>query len=187
MTRHWYAVYTRPLKERKVSAYLTKKGIENFCPIVKTNDSKSTVKKEEFQPLFDAYVFVYTLECEVISLLNLPGIKSIIYWKSKPAVINPQEIDILKQLTATYSSIKLEKTAVDMNGVATLVGEPLIAFKENSMSLKYQSIKINLPTLGYNMIAERSKTADISGYRQSIVRPSSLLSFLPKRLNSLLF
>jgi transcription antitermination factor NusG len=187
MTRHWYAVYTRPLKERKVSALLTKKGIENFCPFVQTCDLKSTVKKEEFQPLFNAYVFVFMLESEVKSLINFPGIVSIIYWKAKPAVINPQEIDILKQLTATYSSIKLEKTAVDMNGVANLIGEPLVAFKENSMSLKYQSIKINLPTLGYNMIAERSRPIDANGYQQSIARSSSLLSFLPKRLNALLF
>jgi transcription antitermination factor NusG len=187
MTRHWYAVYTRPLKERKVAALLTKKGIENFCPFVQTNDPKSTVKKEEFQPLFNAYVFVFMHEYEVKSLLNLPGIVSIIYWKAKPAIINTQEIDILKQLTATYSSIKLEKTPVNMDGVANLVGEPLIAFKENSMSLKYQSVKINLPTLGYNMIAERSRPSEVNGYQQSTARSSSLLSFLPKRLNALLF
>jgi transcription antitermination factor NusG len=187
MTRHWYAVYTRPLKERKVAALLTKKGIENFCPMVQTLDSRSAAKKEEFQPLFNAYVFVFMLESEVKSLLNLPGIVSIIYWKAKPAVINSQEIDILKQLTTTYSSIKLEKTAVDMNGVANLIGEPMIAYKENSMSLKYQSLKINLPTLGYNMIAERSRPTEVNGYQQTITRTSSLLSFLPKRLNALLF
>lgn len=187
MSRNWYAVYTRPQKEKRVSALLTKKGIENFCPVVQNPDIKSTVKKEEFQPLFNAYVFVFMLESEVKSLLNLPGIVSIIYWKSKPAVINTQEIDILKQLTATYSTIKLEKTSVDMNGIANLVGEPLIAFKENSMSLKYQSIKINLPTLGYNMIAERTRPTEINNYPQSVSRTSNSLNFLPKKLNALLF
>ena len=187
MSRNWYAVYTRPQKEKRVSALLTKKGIENFCPVVQNPDIKSTVKKEEFQPLFNAYVFVFMLESEVKSLLNLPGIVSIIYWKSKPAVINTQEIDILKQLTATYSTIKLEKTSVDMNGIANLVGEPLIAFKENSMSLKYQSIKINLPTLGYNMIAERTRPTEINNYPQSVSRISNSLNFLPKKLNALLF
>ena len=187
MSRNWYAVYTRPQKEKRVSALLTKKGIENFCPVVQNPDIKSTVKKEEFQPLFNAYVFVFMLESEVKSLLNLPGIVSIFYWKSKPAVINTQEIDILKQLTATYSTIKLEKTSVDMNGTANLIGEPLIAFKENSMSLKYQSIKINLPTLGYNMIAERTRPTEINNYPQSVSRTSNSLNFLPKKLNALLF
>jgi transcription antitermination factor NusG len=187
MTRHWYAVYTRPQKEKKVSALLTKKGIENFCPIVKTSDLKSAIKREEFQPLFNSYVFVNLQESELLTIKNIPGVVSIIYWKSKPAVINDKEIEILKQLTATYSTIKLEKTAVDMDGVAKLIGEPLVAYKENSVSLKYQSLKINLPTLGYNMIAERSKPTEEGVYQQSLSRQSSLLSFLPKRLNALLF
>jgi hypothetical protein len=37
------------------------------------------------------------------------------------------------------------------------------------------------------MIAERSRPSEVNGYQQSTARSSSLLSFLPKRLNALLF
>lgn len=157
MTRNWYAVYTQPQKEEKVTSALLRKGIESFCPIVKTNTAKLNIKKDFFQPLFSCYVFVFVQENELESLKKVPGILNIIHWKSKPAIINEMEIDILKQLTANYSCIKLEKTIVDINGSVRLIGEPAVAYKENSVSLKYQSLKINLPTLGYNMVAERTK------------------------------
>ncbi len=157
MTPNWYAVYTQPQKEEKVALALLKKGIENFCPIVKTNNVKINIKKDVYQPLFSCYVFVFVQESELELLKKVSGILNIIHWKSKPAIINEMEIDILKQLTANYSCIKLEKTTVDMNGSVRLVGEPAVAYKENSVSLKYQSLKINLPTLGYNMVAERTK------------------------------
>ncbi len=157
MAHNWYAVYTQPQKEEKVALALSKKGIENFCPIVKTNNAKINIKKDFFQPLFTCYVFVFVQENELELLKKISGILNIIHWKSKPALINEMEIDILKQLTANYSCIKLEKTTVDVNGSVRLIGEPAVAYKENSVSLKYQSLKINLPTLGYNMIAERTK------------------------------
>ncbi|MBL0356561.1 MAG: hypothetical protein IPP72_06535 [Chitinophagaceae bacterium] len=34
MTRNWYAVYTRPYKEKKVASILSRKGIENYCPVI---------------------------------------------------------------------------------------------------------------------------------------------------------
>ena len=157
MTHNWYAVYTQPQKEEKVALALLKKGIENFCPIVKTNNARLNIKKDVYQPLFNCYVFVFVQENELELLKKVSGILNIIHWKSKPAIINEMEIDILKQLTANYSCIKLEKTAVDMSGSVRLIGEPAVAYKENSVSLKYQSLKINLPTLGYNMVAERTK------------------------------
>lgn len=157
MTRNWYAVYTQPQKEEKVASVLLKKGIENFCPIVKKNTARLNIKKDFFQPLFSCYVFVFVQENELEALKKIAGILNIIHWKSKPAIINEMEIDILKQLTANYSCIKLEKTIVDVTGSVRLIGEPAVAYKENSVSLKYQSLKINLPSLGYNMIAERTK------------------------------
>ncbi len=186
MSRNWYAVYTQPQKEKKVALALLKKGIENFCPIVKTNSARVNIKKDFYQPLFNCYVFVFVHENEVELLKKFPGIVNVIYWKSKPAIINEMEIDILKQLTANYSCIKLEKTMVDMNGSVRLIGEPAVAYKENSVSLKYQSLKINLPTLGYNMIAERTKPLEEFIFQESKTQ-DNFLDFFPKKLNSLFF
>lgn len=185
MIRHWYAVYTQPQKERKVAFVLTKRGIENFLPIIKV-DSKLNIKKDQFHPLLISYVFVYIEETGVESLKKIPGVANIIYWKKSPAIINDKEIDILKQLTANYTTIKLEKTIVDMNKMASLIGEPVVGYKENSITLKYQSLKINLPSLGYNMIAERCKPTDDFIY-QDKKEHQTLLNFFPKSFNALFF
>lgn len=187
MTRQWYVVYTRPLKEKKLVSFLTKKRIENLCPLVKAYDNKSTVKRDEFIPLFNSYVFVYLLESEINTVKKLPGIVSVIYWKTKPAIISEKEIDIIRLITSTYSTITLEKSAVNMDALVNIVGEPELVFKENSVSLKYQSIKINLPSLGYNMIAERIKLTEEVVYQQIQTTQPGLLNLLPRRLNALLF
>lgn len=188
MTQHWYALYTRPQKERKVALALSKKGIENFCPIISTTDSKFNGKKDGFEPLLNSYVFVYMFESELHKLTSIPGVSSIVYYKSSPAVINSKELDIMKQLTATYSSIKLEKTAVDLNGTVRLVGEPVVAYGENSVSLRHQSLKIYFPSLGFTMTAERSRPKEDLIFKQSREQQSgSLLSFFPKRLNTFFF
>ncbi|RYZ19047.1 MAG: antitermination protein NusG, partial [Chitinophagaceae bacterium] len=31
----WYAIYTKPRWEKKVAELLTRKGIENYCPLNK--------------------------------------------------------------------------------------------------------------------------------------------------------
>lgn len=186
MTQHWYAVYTRPQKERKVVLALTKKGIENFCPVINLADSRLNTRKDEFEPLLNSYVFVYMHESELYKLQSVPGVSSILYYKSKPAVISDKEIDIMKQLTATYSSIKVEKTAVDMNGSVRLIGEPVVAYGENSVSLRHQSIKIYFPTLGLTVTAERSKPKDQIFFKPR-EQQTGLLSFFPKRLNTFFF
>ncbi len=187
MTKNWYAVYTRPQKERRVALALTKKGIENFCPIVNTTDSKFNNKKDGLEPLLNSYVFVFMFESELHKLTSIPGVSSIVYYKSNPAVINSKEIDIMKQLTATYSSIKMEKTAVDLNGTVRLVGEPVVSYGENSVSVRHQSLKIYFPSLGFTMTAERSKPKEGIIYKQSKEQQSGLLSFFPKRLNTFFF
>jgi hypothetical protein len=189
MTRHWYAVYTRPLKERKLSALLTKKGIENFCPVVKTIATKSgTLRKECLEPLFKNQVFVWVYDYEINNLLNMSEVSTIAYWKAAPARFSEKEIDLIKQLTTNYTTLTLQKIPVDMSGVAKMIGEPVVAYGDNSYSVNYQSITIALPTLGYSIKAERSRTKEQFIYQQNReTQPTGLLNLFPKRLNSLFF
>jgi transcription antitermination factor NusG len=182
MTRNWYAVYTRPLKERKVASILSKKGIENYCPVIAV-EPKLTSKKQLLLPLFNSFVFVCVAEKEIASLLAVPGIINVVFWRSKPAVISHREIDIVKKLTNNYSNIRLEKSFVDINATVTILDEPLIAYNENTVSVKYKSIKVNLPSLGYTMIAERIKQKEkTDDYQQ----PGLIASF-PRRINAFFF
>ncbi len=179
MERNWYAVYTRPLKEKKVASLLAKKGVESFCPIVFMENGASGKKNAE-RPLFNSYVFVHVTEPEIRKLYAVPGILNVIYWKSKPAVISDREIDIVKKLTANYANIKLEKSFIDVNAAVTVMNEPMIAYNENTVSVKYKSVKVNLPSLGYTMIAERVR-------QKSTYQQESLIASFPRRLNAFFF
>ena len=182
MTYNWYAVYTKSNKERKVSSLLAKKGIESFCPIISSPDNKSTGRKPVFQALFNSYVFVYVTEAEVAALKLISGVINLVYWKAKPAIIKKEEIDILKQLTTNYSTIRLEKTAVDTTAEVKVIDEPQIAYKENSISVKYNKVKVNLPSLGFTMIAERIKKKE-----EVASQERSLFASFPQKINALFF
>ncbi len=182
MTHNWYAVYTKPLKERKVSSMLNKKGIESYCPVISSWATKSNNRKPVFETLFNSYVFVYVAESVVASLRFIPGVINVIYWKAKPAIINKEEIDIVKQLTANYSNIRLEKSFVDVGGTVKVIDEPAIAYNENTVSVKYNTVKVNLPSLGFTMIAERMKKKE-----ELVFEERNTLTSFPQKLNALLF
>jgi len=181
MSRNWYAVYTQPNKEIKVSSLLTKKRIENFCPIIRSV-SRLSSRRPVFEALFNSYVFVCVGEGEVSSLRSIPGVINVIFWKSKPAVINKDEIDIVRQLTTNYANVRLEKSFVDINSSLKIFDEPQIAFNENTVSVKYKTVKVNLPSLGFTMIAERKKKKEEAVYQQQ-----GLFSTFPQKINALFF
>ena len=161
MTRNWYAVYTMPRQEKKVASLLTKKGISNYYPLTTlANDSPAPHKKRiKKDPLLQSFVFVHTTENELYELKKVPGVINFIFWKSKPAVINDEEIDVLQQFTSLYQNVRLEKSRVNISGVVRIVDDPVISFKENSALIRFQSLKIVLPSLGFTMIADREKVS----------------------------
>lgn len=181
MLRSWYAVYTRPQKELKVSALLTKKGIENFCPVVNILKGKNGNRKAVAEPLFSSFVFVHVSEREVSGLRNITGVVNVLYWKSKPAIIDNDEIASIKRLNANYSNITIERIFVDQASSFKMLEEPQISFYENTVSVKYQTIKINLPSLGYRIIAQRLPEENV------VEQEAGQLRSFPKRINAFFF
>jgi transcription antitermination factor NusG len=179
MTRNWYAVYTRPQRERKVVASLTKKGIKNYFPINNIVVSNTNHNKFVKEPLISSFVFVYINDAEIEFVKKVPGVVNFLYWMSKPAVIKQEEIEAVKQLTSFYHNIRLEKSAVNMNDTVRIIDEPIISFKEKSASVKFQTLKMVMPSMGYTMIAERDKVNEVV-----LEQELTQASFLPKKLNS---
>lgn len=179
MKHNWYAVYTRPQREKKVASILTKKGIETYLPLNNLIGLNANNKKTCKEALFSSYIFVYITESEMQSVRNISGMVNFLYWKSKPAIIKVEEIEAVKQLTSAYHNIKLEKSAVNMFDTVRIIDEPVISFKENSASVKFQTLKIVLPSLGYTMIAERDNVTE-----EILHNELAQAGFFPKRLNS---
>ena len=157
MQNNWYAVYTKPQCEKKIAALFSKWKIENFCPL---NCVKSNVywrSKMVCEPLFKSYVFVYISEDQISRLMRVEGVVNFLYWLGKPAVIKNQEIEVIKEFANDYKDIKIERLKVDMDGPIQIIDEPSYKMEGKFISVKNKTVKVNLPSLGYTLIAELEK------------------------------
>lgn len=95
--RKWYALYTKPRWEKKVSKVLDQKGIECWCPVQKISKQWSDRKKIIEEPLFKSYVFVYIDEGDKSKVKMTNGILNFVHYMGKPAVIRDEEIALIKR------------------------------------------------------------------------------------------
>ena len=152
--KKWYAVYTRARCEKRVAEHLTRRDIENYCPLNKVRKQWADRKKIVLEPLFTSYVFVKVTEKEHIQLKKTDGVINLVYWLGKPAVIRDVEIDMIQRFLGEYQTVKLEKTAVNLNDMVRIVSGPLVDHEGKVVEVKSKTVKIVLPSLGYMMSAE---------------------------------
>ncbi|MBL0358096.1 MAG: UpxY family transcription antiterminator [Chitinophagaceae bacterium] len=92
MNRNWYAVYTKPQSEKKVAALLTKKKIENLCPLNRITNGYGFRRKMASEPLFPTFVFVYITEAEMHEVRKTSDVINFVYWLGKPAIIKKPKL-----------------------------------------------------------------------------------------------
>lgn len=107
----WFAIYTRPKNEKKVVEGLERIGVEVYCPMVKQIKQWSDRKKKVEAPLINSYVFVNIEEKNRNIVFEVPGVVRYLFWLGKPAVIQDQEIEVLK------TSLKGIISSVEVNGI----------------------------------------------------------------------
>jgi transcription antitermination factor NusG len=111
-SKRWFAAYTKPRWEKKVSGVLERKGVECWCPLKKTEKQWSDRKKVVEEPLFTSYVFVRINETEKSVVLMTDGILNFVYYIGKPAIIRDEEIDIIKKfLSEKQASVSVQSLA----------------------------------------------------------------------------
>ena len=154
MQKHWYIIYTKPKYEKKVAALLTKKKIENFCPINRKRITQFQRSKVAYEPLFSSYVFANVYENEIHVLRQIENVLNIVYWKGGPAIVQNEEISEIKGFVSDHENIKLERSKVNYNMEASVIDRPAFAIDGNVVMIKNKYIKINLPSLGFTMVAE---------------------------------
>jgi len=154
----WYALYTKPRWEKKVAEILSRKKIENYCPLNKVLRQWSDRKKIVLEPLFTSYVFVKAAEKEHSEIRKIDGIINFVYWLSKPAIIRSEEIESVKNFLNEHVNVRLEKTSVNINNRVRITRGALMEYEGQVIDVKNNTVKIILPSLGYMMVAEVEKT-----------------------------
>jgi len=156
MQKNWYIIYTKPKCEKKVASTFTKRKIDNYLPLNRRQINSIRKRKLMYEPLFDSYIFVYLFETEISNIKMVDGVLSLAYWKGQPAIIQENEIEAIKEFTADHHDIKLGKTQINMTGFARVIDGPQYLMERNILTIKNKTLKVNLPSLGFAMIAEIS-------------------------------
>lgn len=154
---NWYAVYTRPRWEKKVAQSLTRKKIENYCPLNRVLHQWSDRKKIVLEPLFTSYVFVYISPEEQLTVRQTEGINNFVYWLRKPAIIRSEEIETIKKFLNDHINVRLEKIEVNTNDIVRIVSGPLMLREGKVVEILNRAVKVLLPSLGYSLIAQVDK------------------------------
>lgn len=167
MQKNWYAVYTKPHSEKKVSHLLTKRKIENFCPQNNKKFQSFWRTKVLQEPLFVSYVFVRTTEFDVVILSKqINGVVSLLYKGATPAIINDEEINSIKKFTNSHEEIRLEKLYLNLKTDENNLDEVMYRIDGKILMIKNRLYKVNLPSLGFTMVA-KMKDESIIGREMS--------------------
>lgn len=89
--------------------------------------------------------------------MRVEGVVNFLYWIGKPAVVKNKEIEIIKEFANCYKDIKIERINVDMDDAIHIIDEPSYKMQGKFISVKNKIVKVNLPSLGYTLIAEIEK------------------------------
>lgn len=147
----WYVLYTKSRNEKQVAEKLRERGIEVYCPLIKTKRKWSDRIKVVEEPLFRSYCFVNLEEKERASVFGVPGIVRYLFWQSKPAIVRDLEIESIKNMLnevdhkliriETYSPNELIKIN---SGCFTGTEGQVIHQQGNNVSLFVKSLQIVL-------------------------------------------
>lgn len=147
----WYVVYTRQGMEMKVVKELSKRNIEAYCPVNKIQHKWWSFKRSAGQPLFTSYVFAKVSEKDVPALKKINGIVNVLYWLGKPAVVKEHDIHMIKDFLTNHTNVSVEKTSV----------KSLKYVYGNSSEKSAETYKLELPTLGYRVVAGKSEKVKV--------------------------
>jgi transcription antitermination factor NusG len=154
---NWYAVYTRPCWEKKVSTLLDQSDIVNYCPLQKSQRQWSDRTKTIYTPLFKSYVFVQVKERDRFLVRQINGIINFVSFLGRPAVIKNEEIDTIKKFHNQFENIQADKIDFEKNDRVKIVGGLLMNLRGNVMQVRNKYVEVYIPSLGYILSATINK------------------------------
>jgi transcription termination/antitermination protein NusG len=92
----WYAVYTAPRAEKKVSERFSEAGIEHYLALQKVKRRWSDRVKEVLVPVVNGYIFVRISATDFIKVTNIYGAIAFVREGGQPVPIPDNQMDNLR-------------------------------------------------------------------------------------------
>ncbi len=151
---HWYALYTKPRKERKVAEQLQQLDFTVYLPLKTEIRQWSDRKKKVVSPVFSSYVFIKIDEAKRDSVFIIDGVLNYVFWLGKPAIIRNEEMEVMRK--------EIDKPNQDIEITGLQPGDHLQleqgVFKgQNAIVNHVSNNKVNvlLPSLGIKLVINR--------------------------------
>lgn len=148
----WYAVYTKPFWEKKISTLLESAGVLSYCPMQKVLRQWSDRKKIIYTPLFKSYVFININESQKSLVKQISGVINFVNYLGRPAVIKDQEIEAIQKFHSEHDEIEVRKTDAPASRAGIL--SAALSKHHNIVESVHKKVELHLPTFGYILSAK---------------------------------
>ena len=103
----WYAVYTKPRHERKVSTQLIQEGMTTFLPEIERWSRRRDRKKKICYPIFPGYLFINTElnGCSRLKVIKTRGVVRILGSQGIPTAIPDNQIEAIQRIVDNNKEI----------------------------------------------------------------------------------
>ena len=157
INEQWYALYTKPRWEKKVSKLLDDQGIENYCPINKVTRQWSDRKKVVLEPVFKSYVFVKIDEKEKWELRKINGVLNFVYWLGKPAPIREEEILTIRKFLNEFQNVEVTELSLKVNDSVKIKNGVFMNYEGILVELIGNKARVRIESMGLQLIAQFDK------------------------------
>jgi transcription antitermination factor NusG len=151
--QHWYVLYTIPRWEKKVSKFLSEKGVEHYCPLNKSTRQWSDRKKVVLEPLFKGYIFVRSNEQEKWHLKDVQGVLNFVYWLGKPAIVRDEEILTVRKFLDEFENVEVIDNQLKEKDTVFINQGLLLNYKGIVLSVFGNKVKVHIASMGLDLIA----------------------------------
>ncbi len=150
--KKWFAVYTRYRCEKYVSERLSKKGIENYVPLLKFTRVYTRKKKNVELPLISCYVFVNITKEDYVKVLQTENVISFLKIRGALISIPKKEIDIMKWVVGEDLVEKVHNGPLEKGAKVEIISGNLTGLKGTVIKRKSKKyVQVALESLGYTL------------------------------------
>jgi transcription antitermination factor NusG len=145
--------------EKKVAERLLVQGIECYCPLIKKKKQWSDRKKWIEEPVFKSYVFVNIDQTKQnILVRQTVGVVNFVYWLHKPAIVQDDEIDLIKSFLAEHSEVESSSKSIKVGDFITLDSGAMMGQTAEVIAFKNKNeVRLLIKSLGFELVAKINK------------------------------
>ena len=122
----WYAVYTAPRAEKKVSERFTQAEIEHYLPLQKVKRRWSDRVKEILVPVVNGYIFVRIPVTYFLKVTAVYGAIAFVREGGQPVAIPDKQLDNLRFMVENADEpVEYSQESFDRGETITIIKGPL--------------------------------------------------------------